>query len=104
MKRTAMTGTLAILWGASMFVVGLLHLRFPGYGTDFLNMMSSVYPGFHGARAFGDVIVGTIYGVVDGAVAGYIFSSLYRWMGRRASPQAQFSTGTTLDPTMRRAS
>jgi hypothetical protein len=104
MKRTAMTGALAILWGACMLLVGLMHLWFPAYGREFLNVMSSIYPGFHGARAFGDVIIGTIYGVVDGALAGYIFSSLYRWLGRRGSTQAQFSTSTTLDPTMRRAS
>lgn len=103
MKRTAMTGALAILWGASMLLVGLIHLRFPAYGAEFLDMMSSFYPGFHGARGFGDVITGTIYGIVDGALAGYIFSSLYRWLGRRTAPHAaQFST--PLDPTMRRAS
>ncbi len=106
MKRNAMTGALAILWGASMLLVGLIHLWFPAYGTEFLNMMSSIYPGFHGARAFGDVIIGTIYGIVDGAIAGYLFSSLYRWLGRRTavSQTSQFSTGSPLDPTMRRAS
>ena len=47
MKIKAMTGALAIVWGATMLVVGLLNLAFPVYGAEFLRTMSSVYPGFH---------------------------------------------------------
>jgi hypothetical protein len=81
MKLKAITSASAILWGACMLLVGLLHLGFRSYGTDFLQMMSSVYPGFHASRTFGDVVIGTIYGFVDGAILGCVFGWLYRWAG-----------------------
>ena len=89
MKRKAMTSTSAILWGACMLIVGLIHLRFASYGGDFLRMMSSIYPGFHASRTFGDVLVGTCYGLADGAILGCVFSSLYRRMGREGVSQVK---------------
>ena len=106
MRRKAMTSATAILWGACMLIVGVINLRFPSYGAEFLRLMSSVYPGFHDSRTFGDVMVGTLYGVVDGAIMGFVFSSLYRWVGRQGVSQASpIAPGTPADPTLlRRAS
>ena len=39
--------------------------------------MASVYPGYHAIRSVSGVIVGTLYGFVDGLVAGAIFAWLY---------------------------
>jgi len=39
--------------------------------------MSSVYPGYHATRSIVEVIVGTLYGVVDGLVGGAGFAWLY---------------------------
>ncbi len=47
------------------------------YGQAFLDVMASIYPGFHAAGTFGDAIVGTLYGVVDGAIGGAVFAWLY---------------------------
>ena len=44
--------------------------------------MSSLYPGFHASHTFGDVIVGMLYGVVDGGFAGLIFAWLYNCFAR----------------------
>jgi hypothetical protein len=105
MRRKAMTRASAILLGAGMLIVGLINLRFPAYGSDFLRMMSSVYPGFHDSRTFGAVIVGTIYGIADGAIMGFVFSSLYRWVGHQSAPNAGALSGASVEPTpMRRAS
>jgi hypothetical protein len=43
----------------------------------FLDGISSVYLGFHAPRTIGDVLVGTLYGLVDGAIGGLIFGWLY---------------------------
>lgn len=59
-------------------LVGLIHMADPAYGTDFLRMMSSVYPGADTAPTVARVILGTLYGFVDGAVAGCLFGLLYR--------------------------
>lgn len=73
----AITLSSAILWGFAMLFVGLVHMADSAYGGDFLRMMSSVYPGADTAPTLGRVLLGTIYGFVDGAVAGGIFGLLY---------------------------
>ncbi len=67
----------AILWGASVLLVGLINLAAPSYGANFLHGLSSVYPGFHVSRTVLDVLIGTGYGIVHGAVAGSLFALLY---------------------------
>jgi len=69
----------AILWGASVLLVGLINLAAPSYGGNFLHGLSSVYPGFHASRTVPDVVVGTGYAIVDGAVGGYLFAVLYNF-------------------------
>jgi hypothetical protein len=66
-----------LLWGGAILFVGLLNLAYPSYGMEFLKLASSVYPGFHNLRKFVDVLVGTGYGVVDGAIAGLLLGWLY---------------------------
>ncbi len=66
-----------LLWGGCMLLTGLLNLAFPNYGVAMLQIMSSVYPGFHFSRSVGDLLVGTGYGLVDGAIGGLVFGWLY---------------------------
>jgi hypothetical protein len=68
-----------LLWGGAVLFVGLLNLAYPSYGMEFLKLASSVYPGFHNSRKFVDVLVGTGYGLVDGAIAGLLLGWLYNF-------------------------
>ena len=67
----------AILWGLAMLGMGLANLIWANYGQQFLQTMSSVYPGYHATRNIAEVIVGTLYGFVDGLIAGAVFAWLY---------------------------
>ncbi|MBZ5684697.1 MAG: bacteriophage holin [Acidobacteriia bacterium] len=66
-----------ILWGVAMLVMGLANLIWGSYGQEFLQTMASVYPGYHATRSVAEVIVGTLYGAVDGLIAGAVFAWLY---------------------------
>jgi len=66
-----------LLWGGAVLLAGLLNLASASYGIEFLKLASSVYPGFHASRTLADVLVGTAYGLFDGAVAGLILGWLY---------------------------
>jgi hypothetical protein len=68
----------ALLWGVyGIFLTGVLNLLLPPYGEHFLVTMTSVYPGYHMTRSLPDLLVGTAYGLADGAGAGLIFGWLY---------------------------
>jgi hypothetical protein len=71
--------TMAILWGGSILLVGLINLAAPSFGAGYLGTMSSFHPGFQASRVWSDVFVGTLAGIVDGAVAGLLFAWLYNW-------------------------
>ena len=72
-----LTIALALLWGGCVLLVGVINLAVPAYGLNFLQLMSSIYPGFHASRGFADVMVGTVYAIVDGAIGGLVFGWLY---------------------------
>ncbi len=82
-KAFAIAG--GLLWGGAILVTGLVQLVSPGYGAGFLELASSVYPGYE-PGGFGSVIVGTLYGLVDGFVGGFLLAWLYnRLAGGRAA-------------------
>lgn len=74
-------------WGIGVFGVGLAHLLWPTYGTAFLDLMASIYPGYQ-VGGFGSVIVGTLYALVDGAVCGWIIAWVYNATSGSARPSA----------------
>jgi CIC family chloride channel protein len=65
---------------AGMLCVAVLNMAAPSYGIDFLKTMSSVYPGFHASRSVLDLLVGAVYGMVDGGIAGLLTGWLYNLM------------------------
>ncbi len=73
--------TAAILWAFSVFFVGILNRLYPPYGKAFLEVMSSVYPGYV-IGGFRSVIVGTLYALVDGAIGGALFAWIYNAFAR----------------------
>lgn len=73
----ALALTAGILWALAILITGIANLIWSGYGVGFLQIMASVYPGYHAARSIGDLIVGTLYALVDGALCGLVFGWLY---------------------------
>jgi hypothetical protein len=79
MKLSVKSLTIAsgILWGVAMLGMSLANVIWSGYGQQFLQTMASVYPGYHATRSVAEIIVGTLYGFVDGLIAGAVFAWLY---------------------------
>lgn len=80
-KAIALTS--ALLWGGCILAVGLINLADASYGAQFLRIMSSVYPGADTTRTLGRVLLGALYGFIDGGIAGALFVWLYRVMTRK---------------------
>ena len=83
-----MTIAAGLLWGAAILCVGIIHMGDPNYGVNFLQMTSSVYPGFHSAGTAGSLAIGTIEGIIDGGIAGLVLSLLYNAFSH-VRPEAQ---------------
>ena len=86
-KSTAVA--LAVVWGGwAIFLTGVANLIWPDYGQVFLEMIASVYPGYQATASFGQVLIGTLYGAVDGAAIGAVFAWLYNFCASRLSAAA----------------
>lgn len=77
LSTKSLTITMALFWGGTVFIVALINFLSPPYGKAFLDMVSSVYPGYESVGSLTSVIVGTLYALVDGAVGGVIFACTY---------------------------
>lgn len=78
-KRLAFA--VGVAWGGCVMLIGLLNLIWPSYGGAALDIARSIYPGYANTMGFGGVIVGTLYALLDGAIAGSIFAWLYNVAG-----------------------
>lgn len=76
----SMIATAALFWAITFFFVSAINYVRPPYGVAFLEVMSSLYPGYKPIGTPNSIIVGTIYAFVDGAVAGGIFAGLYNFI------------------------
>ena len=84
----ALAMTVALVWGGAVLLVGLANLAWPPYGEPFLELIASIYPGYDASGSFGDVIVGTLYAFLDGALGGLIFALLYNLFSGTSKPES----------------
>lgn len=81
----------AIIWAGGVFIVGIANLISPEYGNAFLELIASIYPGYAACGTFGDVIVGTLYALLDAAIGGFIFGWLYNLIAGPFTDKAKAS-------------
>jgi hypothetical protein len=73
----ALSLTAGIFWALAILMVASANLFWPGYGLAFLDLLASIYPGYHAASGAGSVLTAALYGLLDGAIAGGLFGGLY---------------------------
>lgn len=78
----AFTVTSGAFWALTFLMVGITNLVWSGYGSTFLQVVASIYPGYHAETCVRDIAVGTLYALVDGTIAGLIFACLYNLVAR----------------------
>jgi hypothetical protein len=70
----------AIFWGVVVLLAALANLLWSGYAHHFLEMLASIYPGYHATPTISQVVIGTLYAIVDGLTGGAILGWLYNRM------------------------
>ena len=74
----------ASIWGLAVLAVGTANVLWPDYGVKFLEMIDSIYPGYHyGQWGLGGVLVAAMYAVVDAWIFGVIFAWIYNRFTRK---------------------
>ena len=74
-SAAAITG--AVFMGAVALAMAVGNLVIPGYGQAFLDVVASVYPGYNAEATVAQAAIVTVYCAIDGAIAGYLLSSIY---------------------------
>jgi hypothetical protein len=73
----AMAITMGVFWGGAVLGMEVVNLVSPKYGSGFLRLIASMYPGYKGRRTGKQVALGAAYAVADGASSGLLFALLY---------------------------
>ena len=73
----ALAITTAILWGFAVLIMSIANQLNPDYGVAFLDVVSSVYPGYQTGQGINSILIGTVYAVIDGAIGGAIVAWVY---------------------------
>ena len=79
----AMSIAFGLIWGGGILFVATANMISPRYGQAFLALCASIYPGYRPGSGIGSVLVGTIYGLVDGAVGAAVLTWLYNFFAAR---------------------
>ena len=58
-------------------MAGVLNMLVEGYGSKFLELMASVYPGYKASGTASDLLIGCFYAATDGIIAGGGMALLY---------------------------
>ena len=67
----------SLLEALCFLFVALFNLILPPYGGAFLALLTSLYVGYDPMAGPISLIVGTLYSLIAGAVAGLVFGLLY---------------------------
>jgi len=73
MKSLALS--FGITWGASLFLLGIITWLIPGWGSELVSALGSLYRGYN-ASLIG-ALLGLVWGFADGAIAGLLIAWLY---------------------------
>jgi len=82
-KALAFAG--AILWGGCVLAMCVANLIWAPYGVRFLDFLASLYPGYHVSHSFAEILLVTVYAIVDGLIGGAILAWLYNCSVKTAS-------------------
>ncbi len=73
-----------ILWSVAVLAVLLVNLGCHNYAQNFLELMASIYPGYHANHSVVQVVIGTLYAASDGLIGGAAFGWLYNRLAKAA--------------------
>jgi hypothetical protein len=74
-----------LFWTLAVLIISSANLAWPAYGRAFLDLLASMYPGYHPGTGIGSVLIAAIYGLVDGAGSGALIAWFYNLVAQRSA-------------------
>ena len=74
-----------LFWGLAVLAISLANLAWPPYGRAFLDLLASMYPGYHPGAGIGSALMATLYGLADGVASGALIAWLYNLIAQRSA-------------------
>jgi hypothetical protein len=74
----------ALFKAICFFVISLLNIVLRPYGGAYLAMLMSLYPGYDPVSGPVGIIVGTLYSLIAGGLAGLLFGWLYNFFAEQS--------------------
>ena len=74
----------ALLKAFGFLFVSLMNVVMRPYGGAYLASLTSVYPGYDPVSGPIGIVVGTLYSLIAGAVAGLLFGWLYNFFAENS--------------------
>jgi len=74
----------ALLKAICFVFISLLNLVLRPYGGAYLALLASLYPGYDPVSGPLGMIVGTLYSLIAGALAGLVFGWLYNFFAEKS--------------------
>jgi len=69
---------LGVVWAFLTLLAGVANLIWPNYAVLFLELLDSIYPGYHfGQWGFGGIVVAVFYALIDGFICGVLVAWVY---------------------------
>ena len=73
----------ALVKAVGFLFVALMNVLFRPYGGAYLALLTSIYPGYDPVSGPLSILLGTLYSLIAGAVAGLLFGWLYNLLADR---------------------
>jgi hypothetical protein len=77
------------LWGGVILMIGVAEFCWPSYGRPMLELAASIYPGYDANRSVGQVLLGSVYGFVDGAIGAALFAWIHNLVATATSRRSR---------------
>ena len=78
--------TAGLLWALAILFVQAMNALIPPYGGSFLVLLSSLYPYYRPDEGLASVLLGVLYGFLDGLISGAIFAWVYNKLAEFFEP------------------
>jgi hypothetical protein len=83
LSLTAMIIAGALFKAIGFLFISLMNLLLRPYGGAYLALLSSLYPGYDPVSGPVGIIVGTLYSLTAGALAGFLFGGIYNLFAKK---------------------